>query len=63
MVTIGQLAEQLQLTPAAAVALPAVVEKFAQSSNTTQSVMLRMCAGCKDLRNYAAELCYEVTNN
>jgi hypothetical protein len=58
-----QLAQRLQLTPAAATALPAVVSKFAESSQLTESTMLRMCNGCKDLRDYAAELCYEVTTD
>jgi len=56
-----QLAQRLQLTVSATTALPVVVEKFATESNVTVMTMLRMLNGCKDLRDYAAELCYQVT--
>lgn len=59
--TLASLAQWMGLTPAAAVALPAVIETAARKTDKTQSFIVQTCWTNTELRTYLAGICRQVT--
>lgn len=59
--TLATLAQWMGLSPAAAVALPAVIETAARKVEKTESFIVQSCWTNGELRSYLAGICRQVT--